>query len=711
MQTSTCEACGDVRNLADHDCVVEIDERRAGQVRNFLSGAAVRECEACGEALLWKPAVVVWVEEAQRALIALGGPWIGMGPGAQEWSATLGCDVVEYQSEAALREAVVDRYLSSRDRWLEVSSLVEDLEAATRWIQSHRGDFNWWSVVVAATLDSDGLLGSGAPRSPEMEAESEVDEQRLGQVMAMVLVDVALQYRFDELAVERLDDRIDSHLQPSSVSPSTAFHLARLLDDPDGLDHPVVVALECLHAWVCRCAQIHNPRAAEFARTVFELELLATGAGGELPLAAHAVRLSHRRLESVLEREALKSAIAQAPPEAREETIETARRLGHADLADHLITVPTPDWLRNLGPMTAFASHKETGEPLFVIEGSAADDIQVTSLRERPAEDSDSDGDSVGAPVDVFVSYSSRDRIKAQAICRYLEAGGLQVFLDKRTPAGELWLERIATELHSARAVLVLWSRQALRSKWVLQEAEVALDRGVLFQAQLAPLVIPPRFAPTMAAHLEAWSGDDAHVELAGLRKAIKERLGVISDGAIDPEPSAEIDGQLASVEVAEAVLALCSGRAWSGIGGSKELWQAEVQRGYDTLERALAPASQEDIHNLLDAFDLSRVLLLRALTTADRRTGAPRVALEEPFRCWQKDAAEWILECDDAFVNRALFISDLLTQPGSELVDLASPADADADGIALADGPLVAIAPSGVEAGRVGRVSLRGVS
>lgn len=711
MQTATCGECGDVRDLPDHDCVVEIDERRAGQVRDLLSGAAAPECGACGEVLLWRPAVVVWVEDTHRALVARGGPWVGEGPGGQDWSAALGCDVYEYESEAALCDAVVERLLTSRDRWSDVSSLAEDLEEVTRWIQSHRGDFNWWSVAVAALLDSEGLLSGGEPRPLKTEAEGEADEQRLGEVMAMALVDVALQYRFEESLGERLDDRIDSYLQPTSVPPSTASHLARVLGDPGGLDHPVVVALECLHAWVCWCAQIDNDRSVELARSVFELELFATGAGGELPLVAHAVRLSRHRLDSVLEREALKSAIAQAPTQAREETIETARRLGYPDLADHLITVRTPDWLKELGPFTALASHKETGEPLYIREGSGLQDIQTTFLRERPAERSDAVDDEIDAQVDVFISYSSRDRIKAEAICAYLEATGLQVFLDKRTPAGELWLDRIASELHSARSVLVLWSRHALSSKWVLQEAEVALDRGVLFQALLAPVVLSPRFSPTQAAKLETWSGDHPHDELARLATAINERLGLVGDGASDLALSTEIDEQLARLEVAEAVLVLCSGRAWSAIGGSKELWQADVERGYATLERALAPASPEDIHDLIEAFDLSRVLLLRTLTTADRRTGAPTVELGKPFRCWQENSAEWVIECNDAFVNRALFVSELLTQPGSVAVELNSPADADADGIALPDGPLVVIAPSGVEANRVGRVSLRGVS
>jgi hypothetical protein len=116
----------------------------------------------------------------------------------------------------------------------------------------------------------------------------------------------------------------------------------------NGVSQPLGTALEATHAWLCACASVENARAESYTHGMFELEVLATAAGGSLPLLAHACRLDSGRLKSTLDPRVLESAILHSRGPATAHLIETARRVGHPEAAQWLITTPTPDWLKKL---------------------------------------------------------------------------------------------------------------------------------------------------------------------------------------------------------------------------------------------------------------------------------------------------------------------------------------------------------------------------
>lgn len=93
--------------------------------------------------------------------------------------------------------------------------------------------------------------------------------------------------------------------------------------------------------------------------------------------------------------------------------------------------------------------------------------------------------------VDVFISYAREDDRAAAALDEALSDGGLSVFRDTTIQAGERWDQKIEGALHSAKAIVVLWSEHSVASHWVKDEASVGVDQGNLVPIALGGTVPP----------------------------------------------------------------------------------------------------------------------------------------------------------------------------------------------------------------------------
>lgn len=84
---------------------------------------------------------------------------------------------------------------------------------------------------------------------------------------------------------------------------------------------------------------------------------------------------------------------------------------------------------------------------------------------------------------DVFLSYHSRDRVKAQQLADLLsDRASFSVFFDRSSiHAGQDWRQQIDLALSESQSVVVLWSLTSATSQWVLHEASIGLSRGILF--------------------------------------------------------------------------------------------------------------------------------------------------------------------------------------------------------------------------------------
>jgi TIR domain len=91
---------------------------------------------------------------------------------------------------------------------------------------------------------------------------------------------------------------------------------------------------------------------------------------------------------------------------------------------------------------------------------------------------------------DVFISYSHRDRESALRLHALLERLGLTVWRDQtRLVAGNNFIFTIHAGIANARRVIVLWSRAAVQSEYVIAEAEFARSNRKLVPLEIDPCV------------------------------------------------------------------------------------------------------------------------------------------------------------------------------------------------------------------------------
>jgi TIR domain len=124
---------------------------------------------------------------------------------------------------------------------------------------------------------------------------------------------------------------------------------------------------------------------------------------------------------------------------------------------------------------------------------------------------------------DIFISYDSADRAIAQKFADALESRGWSVWWDREIPLGKAFDQVIEEELNAARCVIVLWSNQSVRSRWVKTEAAAAADRDCLLPVLIEDIAIPFEFKRIQTAMLINWRGDDSDPEFNRLIKAIEQ--------------------------------------------------------------------------------------------------------------------------------------------------------------------------------------------
>ena len=108
---------------------------------------------------------------------------------------------------------------------------------------------------------------------------------------------------------------------------------------------------------------------------------------------------------------------------------------------------------------------------------------------------------------DLFISYARPDEAVAERVSAALAEAGFAVWRDNQLPASRTYAEVIEERLAEARAVLVLWSKDAVKSQWVRAEADYARNAGTLVQASLDGTPPPIPFNQIRFADLGCWNG------------------------------------------------------------------------------------------------------------------------------------------------------------------------------------------------------------
>lgn len=109
------------------------------------------------------------------------------------------------------------------------------------------------------------------------------------------------------------------------------------------------------------------------------------------------------------------------------------------------------------------------------------------------------------AVVDVFVSYSNKDRSNVARLVSQLRRAGLTVWWDRDIGAGASFREDIEKSLSAARIVLVCWTEASAASDFVRQEASVAQQLATYIPVLLEAREPPIGFREENAIDLRLW--------------------------------------------------------------------------------------------------------------------------------------------------------------------------------------------------------------
>jgi adenylate cyclase len=137
---------------------------------------------------------------------------------------------------------------------------------------------------------------------------------------------------------------------------------------------------------------------------------------------------------------------------------------------------------------------------------------------------------------DVFVSYARSTESQARQIADGLRALGFTVWRDDELPPHRTYAEVIEERLRSARAVVVVWSADAVKSQWVRAEADVARNAGTLVQLSLDGTAPPLPFNQIQCVDIAGWAGDPG---VAGWRKLVDSVRDLVGQDLSSPATAA----------------------------------------------------------------------------------------------------------------------------------------------------------------------------
>ncbi|MBY6128034.1 TIR domain-containing protein [Qipengyuania aquimaris] len=109
---------------------------------------------------------------------------------------------------------------------------------------------------------------------------------------------------------------------------------------------------------------------------------------------------------------------------------------------------------------------------------------------------------------DVFVSYARSNYDAARRVADVLCDDGYSVWIDDDLPAHRAFSTVIEEHLTEAKAVLVLWSADAKRSRWVPAEADLAYNADKLVQMSLDGELPPLPFNRVHCEMAKGWNGE-----------------------------------------------------------------------------------------------------------------------------------------------------------------------------------------------------------
>ena len=133
---------------------------------------------------------------------------------------------------------------------------------------------------------------------------------------------------------------------------------------------------------------------------------------------------------------------------------------------------------------------------------------------------------------EVFISYARSTEAQARRVADALRALGYGVWRDDELPAHRGYGDVIEERLTAAKAVVVIWSSEAVKSEWVRSEANRAREERKLVQLSVDGVRLPMPFDQIQCAELAGWGGD---VDAAAWRKVVSSVEALVRPGGGGP--------------------------------------------------------------------------------------------------------------------------------------------------------------------------------
>lgn len=129
---------------------------------------------------------------------------------------------------------------------------------------------------------------------------------------------------------------------------------------------------------------------------------------------------------------------------------------------------------------------------------------------------------------DVFISYSSQDKVAAQAICHALEQNGIRCWIAPRDiPPGAEYGDLIDDAIKESTVVVILFSETAAASSWVKGELNVAFEEQkviIPFRLDETPLKGQHRVILNQKHWIDAYP--DYETKFSDLINAVSNAIG-----------------------------------------------------------------------------------------------------------------------------------------------------------------------------------------
>ncbi|MGN6057458.1 MAG: TIR domain-containing protein [Sphingomicrobium sp.] len=163
--------------------------------------------------------------------------------------------------------------------------------------------------------------------------------------------------------------------------------------------------------------------------------------------------------------------------------------------------------------------------------------------------------------VTLFLSYSREDEPRARRLAAALEHAGYTIWWDALIAGGEAYSRSIAEALEIADVIIVLWSRHAVESDWVKDEAAQGRERHRLVPLSIDGMQPPLGFRQYQVIDISHWQGRKTAPEIAAIGRAIDSVLG--SGRAAPASTVTPVSRRTMLIGGSAAAAAVAAGGAW----------------------------------------------------------------------------------------------------------------------------------------------------